>query len=704
MRLTAILHALTGTLFCPFCCSGIWSIEWQIARWTGLVWDTVLGTQIIPESEIPPADNFTKLVQLNFTKQQLYELIGGDFLTHPNRLKVAVRAINRAGLRSCASCVVQPCSCADSSFYAPWAAETGLEVRIDIAGPTCAYASAWICDPGRPTADPPERCHDVTLDRHGADSAGAAGGGFLSRTDELRVQFSGFDDPDSEVAECRLDVLNVPTPGKTPLGLQCICSEAMPPPYCDCGRSPVSEEMKGRCLTVDANLQQVAMAKPPSWRMSTWLAEQVPRPDNDDFYWADSILDASDDELGSLSVCAPPIPIPKAGLSEACSVTGDCAPLTPGIISIIDGGTDQSVICVPKDVIPWYTHTPTRFCCSAPAEAYGVCLPSVQAAPWLAALSPPVQSAAASPPASPPHLPSHRLRCSATDVVVQLTTSDTPPHPTYQFSHVSWHLDGEILRPDPNECSPDLCGSGTDCGCLYRSSSQYEHSFCLTPGRHTLTLEDHMGYGWFGANVSVNMSGYGRLLLHDAEVDLHDPAADEMDTYPALDAVTIPTPRACYSTCGDPNRCFNRLFDTTGSNTCSGLYTGSDNCECEGCCLGTDLQRDAFRRTIPTTSSMSSTAWWHPDKCRGALEVPSCGVVRRKTVSFEVYDLSSVHGPPAPPPPTTFVAASVTVPCTGGSGVNEVRIRDLELVDKNFYVCGLTLVLTPTPRYRAPLS
>ena len=50
------------------------------------------------------------------------------------------------------------------------------------------HASAWLCDPTLPSSFPPARCNDVALDRQ-AGVVGAAGGGFTSRADELRVQW-----------------------------------------------------------------------------------------------------------------------------------------------------------------------------------------------------------------------------------------------------------------------------------------------------------------------------------------------------------------------------------------------------------------------------------------------------------------------------------------------------------------------------------
>ena len=102
--------------------SGVYRIEWQLARWTGLAWDTLTGTQQLSDTETAAV---LSSGVLNLTKADLYAVIGNDFLTHPNRLRIGVRAMNRAGMRSCSECPSLPCTCAhnamgDEAFYAPW--------------------------------------------------------------------------------------------------------------------------------------------------------------------------------------------------------------------------------------------------------------------------------------------------------------------------------------------------------------------------------------------------------------------------------------------------------------------------------------------------------------------------------------------------------------------------------------------------------
>lgn len=265
--------------------SGVWRLEWQVARWTGLTWDTLTATQQLGEAETAEVLHAGRL---NITKHWLRQVVGSDFMIHPNRLKLGVRALNRAGLRSCAepSCTTRHgCSCATSSFYAPWASDVGMEVYIDAAGPTCAQASAWLCDPSSPPGGtdspahgrPNGRCHDIALDRQGG-AIGTAGGGFLSHTDQLRVQWDGFADSDSGIASCRLDVLHIDVPGRTQLGQRCICSMVMPAPTCDCASSPRAAGT-AVCRVVTSELQVIARSQPESWRTSTWVrARREERP------------------------------------------------------------------------------------------------------------------------------------------------------------------------------------------------------------------------------------------------------------------------------------------------------------------------------------------------------------------------------------------------------------------------------------------
>ena len=74
----------------------------------------------------------------------LAEAVGYPVPRHPERYRLGLRVVNRAGLRSCLLCVAQPCSCAhtDAAMHAPWAIESGLEVVIDTAA--AKSAPDWV--------------------------------------------------------------------------------------------------------------------------------------------------------------------------------------------------------------------------------------------------------------------------------------------------------------------------------------------------------------------------------------------------------------------------------------------------------------------------------------------------------------------------------------------------------------------------------
>ena len=249
--------------------SGVWRFEWQLARFVGDPifgrWDTLTTTHSIdatvpgsleegawlrardPTSELlGPVSRAGELV---LSAGYLRGLLGGyQPLAHSNRLRLGIRVVNRAGLRSCApfACTNPPCSCAaELSFAAaPWAAELGMEVHVDIVPPVCVHAAAWLCDPVQPavsdavmgaglgvwsrssnasalamTPEPGttlERCHDLALDSP-MGVVGRAGGGFTSSADTLRVQWEGFVDTDSGLGRCELDVVKVSYPSSPEL-------------------------------------------------------------------------------------------------------------------------------------------------------------------------------------------------------------------------------------------------------------------------------------------------------------------------------------------------------------------------------------------------------------------------------------------------------------------------------------------------------
>ena len=241
------------------------------------------------------------------------------------------------------------------------------------------WASAWLADPSGPSTWPLlDRAHDLALDRAGS-AVGTASGGFQSQTDVLRIQWDGFVDVESGIGSCQLDVLQLRSPGKTPLGQRCICSEVMRAPQCDCAASPATGA-SARCETITPRLQQIARRRPGEWRMSSWLDEPTSRGDDDDFEWTSGwllSLDENDRDWGNLSVCVPsePFNLGVAHVSELCTSSIDCAPATPYLRSLLHPDTDGRVLCVDVATVPWLVNSPGRFCCSPPT-ASGLCLPA----------------------------------------------------------------------------------------------------------------------------------------------------------------------------------------------------------------------------------------------------------------------------------------------------------------------------------------
>ena len=109
---------------------------------------------------------------------------------HGEKYRLGLRAVNRAGLRSCGDVA---CSVVEGDR---WAASQGVYFQIDEAGPICAQAKAWLCDPEASRAQSPDElatCHDISLFLRGG-ALSVADAGFQHSVDKLRVQWSGFND------------------------------------------------------------------------------------------------------------------------------------------------------------------------------------------------------------------------------------------------------------------------------------------------------------------------------------------------------------------------------------------------------------------------------------------------------------------------------------------------------------------------------
>ena len=693
--------------------SGVWRLEWQLARRVGFTWDTLSTTLQLTEAETLASNRDGRLL---LTKEALAAAVGADFLVHPNRLRLGLRAVNRAGLRSCASCASQPCSCerlvgpnaarttaesiaavAHEAVHSPWAIATGMEAVVDATGPVCAYASAWLCDPHTSSSSSlPARCHDIALDQAIGDAAGA-GGGFQAAQDRLHVQWEGFTDEPAGINRCRLDVVRVEPPGKTRLGQRCICSAAMPNPSCDCAPSESTGAL-ARCELVTERLQAIAQSHPWAWRASFWTGAAATITEEQEFAWSFGLLELEADELDQISVCVPAesTNLGPAAVSEACQSMIECAPLTPFGHSVVHPAADPSVACVASASVPWLVRVAERFCCGiAPSETEtGVCLPAALVRDdWRV-----LPSWAPHPVAAIGEVP--EPTCLALQLEVRLVTGDGVfPH---EYTHISWDVDSAVFPP-PFECSPDLCANSSEaCGCLYRRSSVYVHSACLTPGRHALNLRDAMGFGWFGANVSLHQAGLGVIDLIDASNENVTVTHADVHTYPQ-----------CHNECAGGgvvgatpgSACVHRLFDGADTNLC-GEMRDSTGCACEGCCLESLAVRSAWRSRLPSPSRQASPYWGgaactdpEAEPSPGEQERPAtladmqCSAVRKRTLYFELFDHASPQKRLAVQPATRTLVANMTVACAS-SGVQETAIDGLDLVHGAAYA----VVVTPIDR------
>ena len=620
--------------------SGVWKLEWQLARWLGWRWDTLTQTHELNAEEWPDVGLALDLAEpaaLFFSRERIAAAIGGGLDLQTNRFRVGVRAVNRAGLRSCNPllCTVPPCSCAidlqqPATALTAWAAEAGVEVAVDDAGPVCGDATAWMCDPwGPPTYDGhgrPTRCHDIALAR--VSSVGSAEAGFQGATDTLRVQWEGFADTFSGIAQCQIDVEQVGSPGRVELGQRCSCSASLPAASCDCAPSPTSG-MPARCEVVTAPLQELARAQPSAWQMAAW---DDLRSSEHPLDWAEELLEWRPSD-GPLSVCVPSEPFNLGGLpiGDQCTTSIECAPLTEVLLGRIHADADPRVLCVDQGAVPWLQQPRApKFCCDPPpTPAFGLCLPAALARGWLPTgdglealathpsspiqtnatptdanqTSPPVSPPPAGPP--PPASPPPPPLCIAVAIDLEVHTGPIPlPH---GHTHLAWDVDG-ALWADPELCATDLCSGSPDCGCLYRTDEVYIQPLCLTPGRHALTLYDRMGFGWFGAKAIVRQVGVGSIELHDPE---------DTSTLPLWKA-DVPTPESCLTSCDitgansdDNERCVDRLFDED-AKLCEELQQESPStCNCHGCCLETELVKAAWASAVP-----EPTVNWLPHTAR----------------------------------------------------------------------------------------
>lgn len=320
---------------------------------------------------------------------------------------------------------------------------------------------------------------------------------------------------------------------------------------CDCTASPIGR--RAACTLVTRQLQEIARNPPVEWQQSKWDGGGARA--GGEFAWADALLDLEDDELDSLCVCIPADP-PNVGhipLSEGCESTVECRPLSERMGNLMHPHADRAVMCAAVEDVPWLTETPFpshAFCCGVAHGTRGVCVPVALAQRWLVTPPPPFHpTAPPQPPSVPPPPPpadGATFSCSAIEIEVRVQTGDEPL--PYGYSHVSWDIDG-IVVPPASECAPALCAGGSEgdshaCGCLYGGDQLLVHRVCLTPGAHILTLHDMMGFGWFGANLTLRGADGTTTFLHEvaSAADSEGAGEDGDDQASSHATVSIPTP------------------------------------------------------------------------------------------------------------------------------------------------------------------
>jgi hypothetical protein len=200
--------------------SGLWTVEWQLARWVpdNASWTTAIPTQrLSPGAGRALADGGL----LNLSQADLTSISAFATLTHAHRYRLGVRAVNRAGVVSCGpsleACrerarrrglpIGPECACADPTGEVDnWAAsqlDVSVPFSIDVVAPSCLFAVAWLCDPATP---PGEACDDISF-ANPFGRPGDAQDGQQADPSKVHVRWKGFFDLDSGVTTCEPSAL-----------------------------------------------------------------------------------------------------------------------------------------------------------------------------------------------------------------------------------------------------------------------------------------------------------------------------------------------------------------------------------------------------------------------------------------------------------------------------------------------------------------
>ncbi|KAL3925495.1 MAG: hypothetical protein SGPRY_003632 [Prymnesium sp.] len=643
--------------------SELWTLEWQLARWVAdnSTWDTLIPTQTLAPTW---GQEIAKMGMLNLTNEALQSISTFASLEHPHRYRLGLRAVNRAGVVSCGpaleSCRERErlhganssgCVCPDPTGRIDnWAAtqySASTPFMIDLVPPSCAFASAWLCDPGAST---PFASPGTPQDGQQADDK------------RLHVQWQGFTDLDSGIHQCEVIVLRTRQPGVIGAGSACRCSAVMPSPACDC--APFSNGEPTQCALMTDYLRKFSSY--------TWLTSPDPMESQ--------MGRLIQQQITAQRVCIPaqPFNLGDRKLSSGCDFDWECAPLTAGALERLPAGSDERVYCYDRKRVSWagqhfwrehldFSAEPERF-------HRGICLPSSLVT-------------SGSLPNSPHDIfdptGDNEEPCTAIEVEAVVATPDRKGIPwrggAPVFGHIAYRIDE--LPSEPLACPVDCVNQISyfasrhdgQCQCpsrmhtKYAGGSLYRHSFCLTPGQHTLALEDMSGFGWFGANVAL-------LDKTGDPIALTDLSGMEVTS------ATINSPTTCDMPCPSTNdaeaTCWARLFDPA-EPLCADLI--NEGCECHACC-------------IPTSSSLHKWRAAKPDAPQKAWDGLGNGTsTASNRFVFEIFPpMEFAPALNTSVPPVFTEVKKVAVPCTGGR--SSAIISGLQLEHLKGYVASVRAI------------
>ena len=617
--------------------SGVWRLEWQISRWSmdQQEWDVLSKTHVLDENRTQAVLAAGEFV---LSTEEMERATGLE-LAFDERYRLGFRAINRAGLRSC------PASVTACESRGNWSKAEGYnDFFLDREAPEfVAYARVWLCDPWAASAatdsDAPfvtvgpdgfpvnrrpalSKCPDLSF--NGGAVTGQARGGTQADTSRLRLQWSNFTDGTlgSSVDRYEVTVLHVHRPGKRLVGEPCLCTALTPIPFCDCDLMGPSR---------DGNATRCDVLSTP--RILEWARPQV----------------AAVHPIGSLAsnlevghrICIPskPLNLGTTRVGEACLSDRECAPLPGPMVAEHDDlgfnshpqPRNTDVLCVNSSRMAW-AHGPFEvdFCC-APDASTGGCDANMGCAAFMqtSGVCMPAALVDLEEQVSVPDTSSSAREAACTDrhaAPIKIIVQPDPSAPAAVrpwLSHESWNIDG-VVRAPASECEPGCGGNGSVTCCIYSVGKTYEHFACLSPGWHTLTLEDRSGFGWLGTNISLQFPDGTPLHSNVTDLTVDNPfAVSSMQG-------------SCLASCGSWT-CWDHLVHFENVSyfsaprgaplTCTELV--GQGCNCHGCCIETPVQAEQWAHSMHD-SLIDGQGW-------------RLGLMHTKQIPFEVYPKVSLR-------------------------------------------------------------